>query len=325
MSETTTIQWTDRTWSPWQGCSKVGPGCDHCYAEALLDKRLHRVEWGPGKARKLTIDWGKPLRWEREAVATGRTIKVFPSICDPFDNEVDPEWRAAFFQLIRDTPHLTWLLLTKRIGNAAKMLDEARRNDGVTRIQDFRVTPLHNIWLGATICNQLEADRDIPKLLAVPAEKRFVSVEPMLGPIDLYLDKVRNPDGSTSTNGKMAQALGTLPPRWMLLDWVIAGGESGPQARPAHPDWFRSLRDQCAAAGVPFLFKQWGEFSYEYDRDRDDPDYRRCSDWDHKPGRWLNLAGGHGFHGDRVHYAHKVGTKAAGNHLDGRQHLEFPA
>ena len=108
------------------------------------------------------------------------------------------------------------------------------------------------------------------------------------------------------------------------LDWVVIGGESGTKARPMHPDWARSLRDQCAAAGVPFLFKQWGEHDLSYDRDRDDPDYRRCDHMDRLPGRWINLAGGHGFNGGRLHYAHRVGKKAAGRMLDGVQHDGYP-
>jgi protein gp37 len=108
------------------------------------------------------------------------------------------------------------------------------------------------------------------------------------------------------------------------IDWVICGGESGPHARPMHPDWARSLRDECSAAGVPFLFKQWGEHDLSYDRDRDDPDYRRCAEMARRPGRWINLAGGHGFNGARVHYAHRVGKKAAGRQLDGREWNGFP-
>ena len=171
-----------------------------------------------------------------------------------------------------------------------------------------------------TITSQEEADRDIPKLLAVPARVRFLSMEPLLGPVDLraFLPPMQGPGWVSAYRpvGFDGQS---------LLHWVIAGGESGPQARPMHPDWARGLRDQCAAAGVPFLFKQWGEFDLSYDRDLDDPDYRRCHSMEKLPGRWVNYAGGHGFNGERVHYAHKVGKKAAGRLLDGVQHDGYPA
>lgn len=158
--------------------------------------------------------------------------------------------------------------------------------------------------------NQAEADRDIPKLLAVPAAKRFLSIEPMLGPVTVFdLDgPVDVPDGMKSP-----------------IDWIIVGGESGPGARPMHPDWVRSVRNQCAAVGVPFLFKQWGSHDLSYDRDRDDPDYRRCSTVSKAPGRWINLAGGHGFGGERVHYARRVDKSIAGRLLDGRTWNEVPA
>lgn len=165
---------------------------------------------------------------------------------------------------------------------------------------------------------------------------RFVSIEPMLGPIDLHsviggtqwigrqrgCTGMHHGDGSRECPSELHHHHDERCGRG--LDWVIVGGESGPKARPMHPDWARSLRDQCAAAGVPFLFKQWGEHLPEYDRDRDDPDWCRCTDWSVKPGRWINLEGGQGFHGERVHYAHRVGKKAAGRLLDGVEHNGFP-
>lgn len=208
------------------------------------------------------------------------------------------------FELIEATPNLDWLLLTKRIGNVGNMLPVPF---------DFDKRYPH-VWIGATITSQAEADRDIPKLLAVPARVRFLSMEPLLGPVDLgFLEPCDHPRQSCEDIGC-----------WSALDWVIVGGESGPSARPMHPDWARSLRDQCAAAGVPFLFKQWGEHDLSYDRDRDDPDYCRCVSVEKQPGRWINLAGGHGFNGERVHYAHRVGKKAAGRLLDGSTHDGFP-
>ena len=230
MAETTGIAWTDSTWNPWIGCTKYGPGCDNCYAEALMDKRWRRVQWGKGKPRQKTsaANWQAPLRWEKHheafALAHGRRRRVFcASLADVFDNEAPRAWRRELFELIEATPHLDWLLLTKRIGNVPAML----KHDG-----DREALPA-NVWLGATMVNQAEYDRDVPKLAAVGASVRFLSVEPMLGPIR----------GGLALRG---------------LDWVIVGGESGAKARPIQREWIQSLRAECAAAGVAFFFKQWG-------------------------------------------------------------------
>jgi protein gp37 len=313
----TAIEWATHTFNPWTGCTRVSPGCDHCYA-AEQAKRNPAVfgSWEPGGARKRTSAdyWKQPLRWNREAERTGVRPRVFcASMADVFDNQVPEEWRWSLWRLIASTPHLDWLLLTKRPQNIALMLPEPT----LASMEDAEEGPWHapwpwpNVWLGTTVENQAEADRRIPHLLAVPAARRFLSCEPLLGPVDLSAWWKENPPGSTywHPNG---------------IHWVIAGGESGPGARPMHPDWARSLRDQCAAAGVPFFFKQWGEFSLDYDRDRDDPDWRRCDVAKRQPGRWINLTGGHGFHGDRVHYARRVGKKAAGRLLDGIEHNEVP-
>lgn len=238
MAEKTGIAWTDSTFNPWMGCTKVGPGCDHCYAEALMDKRWHKVQWGPGGERKRTsaANWKQPLLWEREheafALMHDRRRRVFcASLADVFDNEAPAAWRAELFALIGLAPHLDWLLLTKRIGNVPKMLEQpGMPNGGLPS----------NVWLGATVVNQEEADRDIPKLLAVPASVRFLSVEPMLGAIDLGYMRDWRRDG----------------PR--VVDWVIVGGESGHGARPIQLGWVESLRRQCELQGVAFFFKQWG-------------------------------------------------------------------
>jgi protein gp37 len=173
------------------------------------------------------------------------------SLADVFDNAVDPQWRADLFGLIAQPPNLDWLLLTKRIGNVPAMVS---------------IIPGHlpaNVWLGATIVNQAEADRDIPKLLAVPARVRFLSMEPLLGPVDLAHIEVWGGDAEIYPLKSTADCVddegepaADIPP----LDWVIVGGESGPGARSMRPAWARSLRDQCEAAGVPFLFKQWGDW-----------------------------------------------------------------
>lgn len=267
MTANTKIEWADHTFNPWEGCQKVGPGCDHCYAETR-NKRFGggvAVNWGPGAPRRRTSasNWQQPLKWNAQAEREGRRYRVFcASLADVFDNEAPPEWRVDLFRLIEATPCLDWLLLTKRVGNARSMSQHAMGMIGVIH----KALP-PNVWLGATVVNQEEADRDIPKLLAVPARVRFLSIEPMLGPIDLLAtgDTLCRCEGCMSMARKHPET-----PGLQRIDWVICGGESGPGARPMHPDWARSLRDQCAAAGVPFLFKQWGEW-WEVDSDgRDD-------------------------------------------------------
>lgn len=307
MAENSKIEWTHHTFNPWIGCQKVGPGCDHCYAEAMMDTRLGRVEWGPHAARSRTSHsyWRKPLAWSAAAKAAGQRHRVFcASLADVFDNHASilPEWRDDLWSLIAATPHLDWMLLTKRPGNIANMLPVPF---------DFE-KQYPNVWLGCTVVNQAEADRDVPKLLAVPAAVRFLSMEPLLGQVDLTRWIGVEGDGAGVGFG---------------LDLVICGGESGPGARPMHPDWARSLRDQCVAAGVPFFFKQWGEWESSLDRDRDDPDWRAdysANYVDCGKSKWLNLAGGCGFHGERFHVMRRVGKKAAGRLLDGRTWDQMP-
>lgn len=200
MAENTKIEWTDHTFSPWTGCTKVSPACDHCYAEGWA-KRSGHVKWGSGQPRRRTSDanWRMPLKWNREAERTGVRPRVFcASLADVFDNEVDPAWRADLFKLIADTQNLNWLLLTKRVGNVMKMANEVAdmprtgSHTGHLIAHQWRNgSPPKNVWLGATVVNQEEADRDIPKLLTVPAAKRFLSIEPMLSHIDIksYLNR----------------------------------------------------------------------------------------------------------------------------------------
>ncbi len=337
MAENTAIEWTDHTFNPWEGCQKVGPGCDHCYAETRNARYAPKgVEgapnWGPGAPRRRTSisNWNKPLRWQREAAAFyekhGRRQRVFcASLADVFDNAVDPQWRADLFALIKATPDLDWLLLTKRIGNVANMLP----------VPFGFAAHYPNVWLGATIVNQKEAERDIPKLAAIDATVRFLSMEPLLGMVDLESSLFYQPCPNSLDGLQMDPSTGmyeccsrcdfTGIGDELAIHWVIVGGESGPGARPMHPDWARSLRDQCERAGVVFLFKQWGDHSLDYDRDRDDPDWRRCSEQQYaNPGHWLNIDGGTGFHGERVHYAARVGKKKSGRLLDGVQHDGYP-
>jgi protein gp37 len=307
MAEATNIEWCDSTWSAWIGCTKVstedagGGACDNCYAEALNKRFNGGQNWGPGAPRRRTSDanWRMPLSWNRNAISFllehGRNRRVFlNNQADIFDNEVDDALRAEVFDLIEATPHLDWLLLTKRIGNAKRMLPARWLEvDGWPK----------NVRLGITVCNQPEYLRDASKLFALGCPN-FVSIEPMLGPMDLaavpYTDF-----GS-------------------MIDWAICGGESGNGARPMHPDWVRALRDQCEAAGVPFLLKQWGEWAPPSKLE----DLRFLGDM-MRAGKAVHAYGsgrepdGHFRKGDD--HLLRVGKKAAGRALDGALHDGYPA
>lgn len=349
MADASNIEWCDSTFNPWIGCTKVGPGCDHCYAEADFDHRKHRVQWGPGNPRSRTAaaNWKKPLQWNAKPFyecacgwrgddigehgracnypSIGRVAEVrrrvfCASLSDVFDNEVDPQWRADLFALIAKTPNLDWLLLTKRVGNAKTMMADALHLVAEAN-RDGLIWPLPNVWIGATVVNQAEADRDIPKLLATPAAVRFLSMEPLLGPVDLT-DIVMRHSGGTEDHFSAVydpddEEGGTY------LDWVIVGGESGPHARPMHFDWVRSLRDQCAAARVPFLFKQWGEWAvasaenghYDSDMARNSAYWVDQHGRRHKPSS-LGL--------DNPIAMFRAGKHAAGRRLDGEHHDGYP-
>lgn len=311
MAENTNIEWADHTFNPWEGCTKVGPGCDHCYAEARNLRFVGGENWGAGSPRRRTspANWKKPLRWNEEQFCECRAChwrgsipwgsclasdcpscrarelvparaRVFcASLADVFDNEVDPQWRKDLFGLISATPNLDWLLLTKRIGNVGPMLFGMER-----------VFPA-NVWLGATIVNPEEAERDIPKLLRVPAAVHFLSMEPLLAAVDIAF--FLEPDYTGDLlNGPCEEH--------RAIDWVIVGGESGPSARPMNADWVRTIRDQCVEFATPFLFKQWGEYA----------------------PNWFNDEGGNMIEGSE--WMDKIGKKKAGRTLDGKTHTDFP-
>ncbi len=286
MSTTTKIEWCDHTWSPWRGCTKVSPGCANCYAEGLANRFGAKWGgWGKGKPRVLAKDWEKPVRWNRdfaEAIQladhcfpsrdrsqdAAHRPRVFPSICDWLDPEVDPQWLFDFLKLVlRKTPEVRWLLLTKRPELFMERLKAAR--DRCT-VDPMDVTDLIDAWLagdriplnvgiGTSVEDQPRGDERIPELLKIPARFRFVSVEPMLGPLDLRL--MPRSYGFPQHITRNWVAVG-MP---QGIHWVIVGGESGPGARPCDVDWIRGVVHQCSQASVPCFVKQLGSKAVESD------------------------------------------------------------
>lgn len=246
MSANSSIEWTDHTFNPWWGCTKVSPGCTHCYADTLATRYGHDV-WGPKASRRFFGDkhWAEPLKWNRKAEAEGVRRRVFcASMADVFERHMLPNVqsqlnveRARLWELIDQTPWLDWLLLTKRPENIRWFVWLGWLHE-----------PPHNVWYGTSCESQQYADERIPELLSLPAAVHFLSCEPLLGKVDLEQPMPGQPHG------------GVYPP-WYIqsgVDWVIAGGESGAQSRPCDPAWVRSLRDQCERNSVAFFFKQWG-------------------------------------------------------------------
>jgi protein gp37 len=223
MSEKTEIAWCDSTFSPWIGCQKVSAGCDHCYAETLMDKRYGRVKWGPHGERVRTSDanWKLPARWARKARAAGTRPKVFcSSLADVFDNKADKAWRWELWELIQQTPELDWLLLTKRPENI----------DGMLGPWDRFGFP-SNVWLGTTCEDQAAYDRRWPILARFNVRVRFISYEPAIGPLTILNHKEKP-------------------------DWLICGGESGKDYRPMPEQWAASVMDECDEHFIPFFMKQ---------------------------------------------------------------------
>lgn len=349
MAEDSKIEWTDHTFNAIIGCTKVSPGCEFCYAERDMDLRLGKASWGPRGTRTITADanWRSPLRWNQKAVELGVRYKVFTaSLSDVFedwqgpivdhngkmvakwpdgtlfssDDSVPPRipggvqshWitmddvRRRLFDLIDATPNLDWLMLTKRPENIEKMwlrkkdaptedwcnknLDNAGRN---------RLRYRSNVWLGTSVENQKYADKRIPELLKCRdlSPVLFLSCEPLLGAVDF-----RKVPGMNKVD------------RSGVVDWVIAGGESGPHARPMHSQWARDIRDQCESAGVPFHFKQWGEW---LPIDHAFPEH----DGEIESGVWR---GEQNDPNDLPMLTLRVGKKRAGRVLDDRTHDGFP-
>lgn len=244
MAKTTKIQWADATWNPFIGCTKVSPACDNCYAEGWA-KRCGRDF--SKVVRAATGTFHAPLTWKEPK-------RIFVcSLSDFFHADILRADRHDAIRTMRHAPQHTYLLLTKRPENIKPMLAGTSWALGLP----------DNVWLGVTVENQEQANKRIPLLLQVPARVLFVSCEPLLGPVDLTWwmggqvcrVHLRSEFETCMSSIHRAEDFGSG------LDWVIAGGESGPHARPMHPSWPRALRDQCAASVVPFMFKQWGEYA----------------------------------------------------------------
>ena len=242
------------SFNPWLGCTKVSQGCVHCYAESFA-RRYGKAEWGPTAQRVRTspANWRKPLAWNAKAKKEGRRYKVFcASLADVFeDNPQVAPWRYELFDMILATKHLDWLLLTKRPENikpALQAMQVLKRDNVWDHLWLKGWFP--NVWIGTSVESQEMADKRIPVLLSIPAPVRFLSCEPLLGPLDLtpWLGEQEWHETSPGVRSRQGP----------LVDWVIVGGESGPKARPMHPAWAQSLRDQCLTAGVPFFMKQMG-------------------------------------------------------------------
>jgi len=302
MGENTKIEWTDHTFNPWTGCTKVSPACANCYAEAWA-KRTGIVKWGDSAPRRKTSDsyWCQPVRWNVEAERSGIRRRVFcASLADVFEGKPQVvSWRYELFALIRETPNLDWLLLTKRTENIRLMLLRYKRAG-----YDWP----SNVWLGTTVENSdyLERVDDLIECREF-ASVLFLSCEPLLGRVDL------------TTNQRYQREHGGYRPMIDGLDWVIAGGESGGHARPMNPEWAHSLRDQCVQAKVPFHFKQWGEWVPTADVGFGDSP--RAKEHVFDTGKTIETYGGPAPFGIEVR---RIGKKAAGRLLDGREWNEFP-
>lgn len=249
MGDTTKIQWATHTFNPWEGCTKVSPGCAHCYAETR-NHRFGNDNWGKGHTRRRTskANWRLPLKWNRDAEKNGARPRIFcASLADWLDDEVPIEWLADLLKLIHETPNCDWLLLTKRPEllnrRMESVLDYSHGHDmpeefGI--VQRWKTTPPVNVWLGVSVEDQQRAHERIPALLNIPARIRFLSVEPMLERVDLLIDSQLELGGDRR------------------IDWVIFGGESGSNARQCRVDWIRDGVSQCRMAGAAPFVKQLG-------------------------------------------------------------------
>lgn len=339
------IVWTDQTWNPIRGCTRVSAGCENCYAEAMAARFCGAGQPYEGTINPETKRWNsmvrlvpekleEPLHWTRP-----RRIFV-NSMSDLFHPSVPDEYIDKVFAVMALCPQHTFQVLTKRPERMRNYLSEYpgfRWIDAIRKIQpppdgkgvllNTTSGALPNVWLGVTVENQQAADERIPLLLQTPAAVRWVSVEPMLGRVDLceHFGMWWN---STMRCFESSGREFNRPRGERGIDWVVCGGESGPKARQMHPDWVCSLRDQCKAAGVPFMFKQWGEWMPEANMTHT----MRMADNGSQECLYVRLDGGTHWidKDDHEEYSAsdvrmtKVGKKTAGRLLDGVLHDEYP-
>jgi protein gp37 len=305
MGVETAIEWCHHTHNIVWGCEKVSPACKHCYAETF-SKRVGLQVWGAQAPRRVMSEsyWKQPVKWNAAAQKAGERRRVFcSSMADVFEDHVTvAEQRLRLWPLIEATPWLDWLLLTKRPQHIASMLPAT-----------WLDAPRPNVWLGTTCESQEWAEKRVPVLLEVPAAVRFLSAEPLLGPVDIYkwLDPLHKG--------------GPREPVKPRIDWVIVGGESGPGARPMHPMWARDVRQQCEEARTPFLFKQWGDWL-----PKSQANGAKCpAGWGTvvADGQFFSTAtpfNGHDDDGTGEAMVYRLGKKVAGRLLDGVQHDGYP-
>lgn len=323
MSAKSKIEWTDATWNPVIGCTKVSAGCKHCYAERQWPRLTKLVPEYSGRGFtdvSMILDrLDQPLHWKRP-----RLVFV-NSMSDLFHEAVDQRFIADVFGIMAACPQHTFQILTKRPARALKLLGQGCMGSFQDDVEECMalytdaplVWPLPNVWLGVSIEDQATAGERIPMLLDTPAAVRWISAEPLLGEVNIKPWLQQKMFGPRAMNGNAY----INSHETNRLDWVVAGGESGPKARPMNPHWVRSLRDQCAAADVPFLFKQWGEYLPITSADTPNgltfwPD--DGSETGRLEGLNAKAVEAHG-----REYA-RVGKKAAGRLLDGVQHGCYP-
>lgn len=310
----TKIEWADEVWNPVTGCTKVSKGCRNCYAESMAnrfwgERKFTDVQCHPERL-EIPLLWKKPKR-------------IFVnSMSDLFHDDVPNDFLVDVFNTMIAANHHTYMILTKRPERMCYFLNGFSGYHAMREMANDHQK--EHIWLGVSVENQATADERIPRLLQTPAAVRFVSVEPCLGAVDLEKYLVEDFDGS------LARECEWEPPdrddwRFHSLSWCIAGGETGPHARPMHPDWARSLRDQCQAAGVPYFFKSWGEWAHR------SQGFHAVSNlkWGtlDADGNYFDVTtpwNGNDDNGRGEAVMVRVGKKRAGRLLDGKVWNEFP-
>jgi len=296
----TKIEWCEESWNPVTGCSPVSEGCEHCYARPMAQRLKGRYGYPNDDPFKVTFHPDRleqPLKWRKP-----RHIFVV-SMGDLFHLEADKKDIARIFWMMGVCDWHTYLILTKRPQEMKAFIKWYKED----YLEQFEIEwPYSHVWLGVTGENQQRLDERVGILLQIPATKHFVSIEPMLGPVNLHL-------GDTQTDVVWRRTHGGSYQR-EFLDWIIVGGESGPGARPMHPDWVRSIRDQCQEANVPFFFKQWGEWKPHSERLGGGIFFKPDSTFTCQGDYWDGSAAA----------MNRVGKKHAGRLLDGREWNERP-